>query len=78
MNAARSGSRDKPLRGIINDAAHNVACTEKIVNPATRLNVALLLRGIVGKARKTRLEPRHGEIHKCTDLRNGKPALRGN
>jgi hypothetical protein len=78
MNAARSGSRDKPLRGHITDAAHNVAGMEKIVNPATRLNVTLLLRGIVCKARKARLESRHGEIHKCADLRNDKPTLRGN
>ena len=25
-----------------------------------------------------RLEARHGEIHECADLRNGKPTLRGN
>src|SRR5216684_2376469 len=73
MNAARSGSRDKPLRG-----HNNVAGMEKIVNPATRLNVTLLLRGIVCTARKARLESRHGEIHKCADLRNDKPTLRGN
>ena len=45
---------------------------------ATRLKAALLRRGIVGKARKMRLEARHGEIHECADLWNGKPTLRGN
>ena len=45
---------------------------------AIRLKAALLPRGIVGKARKMRLEARHGEIHECPDLRNGQPALRGN
>jgi hypothetical protein len=78
VNAARSGSRDKPLLGHINDAAHNVAGMEKIVNPATRLSVTLLLRGIVCKARKARLESRYGEIHKCADLRNDKSTLMGN
>jgi hypothetical protein len=77
MNAARSGSRDKPLRGLINDAAHDVAGMEKIVNPATPLN-AVLPRGVARKARKMRLEARLGEIHECADLRNGKPTLRGN
>src|SRR5580700_8229992 len=46
--------------------------------PSMRLKAALLPRGIVGKARKMRLETRHGEIHECPDLRNGQPALRGN
>ena len=45
---------------------------------ATRLNAALLLRGVACKARKMRLEARHGEIHECADLRNGKPAVWGN
>jgi hypothetical protein len=45
---------------------------------ATRLNAALLLRCVACKARKMRLEARHGEIHECADLRNGKPTLRGN
>ena len=44
---------------------------------ATRLNAALLLRCVACKARKMRLEARHGEIHECADLRNGKPTLWG-
>ena len=78
MNAVRSGSRGKPLRALINDAAHDVAGMEKIVNPAMWLNAALWPRGIASKARKMRLEARRGEIHECADLRNGKPTLRGN
>ena len=45
---------------------------------ATRLNAALLLRGVACKARKMRLEARHGEIDKCADFWNGKPTLRRN
>jgi hypothetical protein len=37
--------------------------------PSMRLKAALLPREIVGKARKMRLETRHGEIHECPDLR---------
>jgi hypothetical protein len=78
MSAARSGFRDKPLlRGPASDAAHDVAGMDKIVNLATRLHAAFLLRGVACKARKMRLEAGHGEIHKCADLRNGKPTLWG-
>ena len=45
---------------------------------ATLLNGALWLRGVACKTRKMRLEARHGEIHECADLRNGKPTLWGN
>jgi hypothetical protein len=44
----------------------------------TGFNTAMMGRGIACKARKMRLEARHRKIHECTDLRNGKPALRGN
>ena len=74
MNAARSRSRDKPLHGLINDPAHDIA-GDAARYLATRLNAALLLRAIACKARKMRFEARHGEIHECADLRNGKPTL---
>ena len=46
--------------------------------PVRRFNAALLPRDVACKARKMCLEARHGEIHKCANLRNSKPTLRGN
>jgi hypothetical protein len=45
---------------------------------ATLLNAVLLPRCVACKARKMRLEARHGEIRECADFRNGKPTLWGN
>lgn len=44
----------------------------------TRLSAALLPLGIACKASKMCSEARHGEIHECADLRDGKPTLWGN
>src|ERR1700730_8949819 len=78
MDATQSGSRGRPLGGLTNDAAHDVAGMGKIVDPATPLKAALLPRDVACKARKMRLEARHGKIRECADLRNGKPTLWGN
>src|SRR6267142_4812400 len=52
MNAARNGSRGKPLRGLTNDAAHDVAGMGKIVNHADGLSHRHVRYIVVTNARR--------------------------